>query len=362
MDPSSFKTVDPTRSPPLYADFRTAWEGLYPGPGEIPIQVEAAAYHGKPVYFRIFEPWTPAGSAKREQKNRWASFFYLIFGIVALVTLLGGVFLAHRNFRLGRGDRKGALRFALCVLTCDYLAWVIKAHHVPELSELLRALIQFSLPLLSGCLVWIFYMALEPYVRRLWPEVIVSWVRLLDGRFRDPLVGRDLSLGVLTGVGFSLLDQFYRIVPGYLGLPAPRPDGGGPPIEFLFVTLRGMRYALGNFVTGLTVPLIFPMLFLVLLLILRISLRKQWLAVGAFLLLLAIIGNPADSGTNLYVYFIASLINGAIFLTVLFRVGLLAILVSSVVQFFLWSFPLTLDFSAWYAGNTFLVGLFLIVL
>jgi len=35
--------------------------------------------------------------------------------------------------------------------------------------------------------MWLFYIALEPYVRRLWPKTLVSWHRLLAGRFR----GRD---------------------------------------------------------------------------------------------------------------------------------------------------------------------------
>ena len=45
------------------------------------------------------------------------------------------------------------------------------------------------------CLVWIFYMALEPYVRRIWPEMVISWSRLLAGRWFDPLVGRDVLAG-----------------------------------------------------------------------------------------------------------------------------------------------------------------------
>jgi hypothetical protein len=39
--------------------------------------------------------------------------------------------------------------------------------------------------------------ALEPYLRRRWPERIISWNRLLAGEFRDPLVGRDILIGSL---------------------------------------------------------------------------------------------------------------------------------------------------------------------
>jgi hypothetical protein len=35
-------------------------------------------------------------------------------------------------------------------------------------------------------------------VRRRWPATLVSWSRLLAGRFRDPLVGRDVLAGSRT--------------------------------------------------------------------------------------------------------------------------------------------------------------------
>ena len=46
---------------------------------------------------------------------------------------------------------------------------------------------------------WVSYMAIEPAFRRLWPRMLTSWVRLIDGRLTDPRVGRDLLIGTLTG-------------------------------------------------------------------------------------------------------------------------------------------------------------------
>ncbi|MHC4911329.1 MAG: hypothetical protein ACYTF9_16630, partial [Planctomycetota bacterium] len=48
---------------------------------------------------------------------------------------------------------------------------------------------------------WVFYMAVEPYVRRLWPRMLVGVVRLLSGRWRDPAVGREVLIGLVTGCG-----------------------------------------------------------------------------------------------------------------------------------------------------------------
>jgi hypothetical protein len=54
--------------------------------------------------------------------------------------------------------------------------------------------------LFHGAFVLTLYLAVEPYVRRAWPERIVSWTRLVAGRFGDPLVGRDVLIGLLIGV------------------------------------------------------------------------------------------------------------------------------------------------------------------
>src|SRR5437870_3095440 len=35
----------------------------------------------------------------------------------------------------------------------------------------------------------------EPFVRRRWPQMLISWTRLLSGRFNDPMVGRDILIG-----------------------------------------------------------------------------------------------------------------------------------------------------------------------
>jgi hypothetical protein len=50
-----------------------------------------------------------------------------------------------------------------------------------------------------GAFSWLSYMALEPYVRRRWPSLLISWARLSSGKFGDPLVGRDFLVGTFAG-------------------------------------------------------------------------------------------------------------------------------------------------------------------
>jgi serine/threonine-protein kinase len=47
--------------------------------------------------------------------------------------------------------------------------------------------------------VWLLYVALEPFARRRFPKTLISWKRLLAGRIRDPLVGRDILVGAALG-------------------------------------------------------------------------------------------------------------------------------------------------------------------
>src|SRR5262249_48216950 len=69
----------------------------------------------------------------------------------------------------------------------------------------------------------IWSVALEPHVRRRWPWLMVGWNRLLAGRWRAPLVGRDLLLGGLLGVATTLLFQVQTLLPNWMGLAPPMP-------------------------------------------------------------------------------------------------------------------------------------------
>ena len=136
--------------------------------------------------------------------------------------LLGGLLLARRNLKLGRSDRNGAFRIASVFVAVHMLGWRSGA---PILADVARRSSPSSerwrrLCSKASCCGFSI-LALEPYVRKRWPETIISWTRVLAGRFRDPLVGRDILLGCLLGVGtVALIDA-----PRLLGIDPRRPDG-----------------------------------------------------------------------------------------------------------------------------------------
>jgi serine/threonine-protein kinase len=357
FDQAVFKPVEPSWVPRMYADSRAAWEGIDPRMPGVTLRLEAAAYRGRPIFFRTIEPWTRArlsdpgtaplpGSVVRE----WGAVAWIV---VAVAIMSAGVIMARRNLRLGRGDRKGALRLAAFTLLCAEIAWLLETHHIAS-----NAFDNFSLNLavrlLIAGLIWVFYLALEPYLRRNWPQVLVSWVRLLDGRLLDPLVGRDLLFGAVLGVVYYMAGRSLIFLPAAFGIVPLRSDETGtPPIDIELSTLRGLSHVLG-------VPFNFPVVFvlvplgaLLLLLLCRVVLRSMWLAVPACMIVMSVSG--VVSSTNPTLDIAANVVSVGMGLLVVFRFGLLPFAISGLVVATLAVGHLTFDTTAWYAGNTLVV-------
>ena len=74
--------------------------------------------------------------------------------------------LARRNWKLGRTDRKGALRIAIAQFGFALLGWIGSVHMVANWDML--GLFQASMAncVFSGVLIWVLYLALEPAADR----------------------------------------------------------------------------------------------------------------------------------------------------------------------------------------------------
>ncbi len=181
--------------------------------------------------------------------------------------------------------------------------------------------------------------------------MLVSWVRLLDGRFRDPLVGRDVFFGLVAGSGLQLLLQAWPLASRWWGIAPPVLDI--PPYWIEFANLTGLRFAFANLVDLTVASFVFTAGYIVSLLLLRAVLKKQWLANAAFVLVWSVTG--AWASANPYVAFAFAAASTIVWLTVLLRFGLLTSLVAFSVQGLLALYPLTFDFRHWYAASTILV-------
>ncbi|PYY08879.1 MAG: hypothetical protein DMG61_23500, partial [Acidobacteria bacterium] len=171
LDISRFKPATPKWLPIEPFDVQRDWEGTYES-DRTPIHVAAAEYRGRPVYFHVIAPWITAPEWMPEKKTSRT-------GTIALLTVVGGgvalvliaIVFARKNVRLGRGDRKGAFRLAAFFLIVNAIARVLLMHHVADVNlEFNLLIVPVALALIGAAVIWIYYIALEPYVRRRWPE------------------------------------------------------------------------------------------------------------------------------------------------------------------------------------------------
>jgi hypothetical protein len=359
IDPSKCTPVELERAFPVSADARAAWTGVLPDRPDVPIRIEAAAYHGKPVSWRMFVPsWNPAtiGSAAADicgstrttpslpdpggQAGNIVTVF-IVFSVIA-----GAAFFARRNLRAGRGDRRGASRLAWFAFGGMVIAWVFSEHHAPTAREVDRFSHAAALALYRAGMLWLAYVAVEPYVRRRWPDLLIGWSRLLTRGARDPLVGRDLLVGCVAGVAWVLLNFLSHPVAGWLGVPTDPQAGVFLGTTYLF----SGAHAVAAGVSGMLLTAVFyAFVMLFLLVLLRVLLRNTVVAAIAFVLILT-----AQYGLGIdqpFFYWPLFALMFTIFAFVLIRFGVIAFAAALVFGAMLLGLPITTDVSAWYFGT-----------
>jgi serine/threonine-protein kinase len=262
------------------------------------------------------------------------------------VIVVAGV-VALRNVRRGRGDRRGALRLAL-YLGAVRMSWFLGAHHVTSASEYELFIGHLSFAMQRVGLAYVFYLAVEPYARRLWPQMLVSWVRVLEGRFRDPLVGRDLLLGSAAGALITLLGRLGTLIPEMLGGTPSIPLWSHWGLEPLRGTVPGIVTFAGTHTQAL-LEMIFPVTSL---LIFRLLLRHTGAALVGCSSVAILMFYP-DSG-SVAGYLVSIVLALAIAWFVLFRAGLLGFAAMFCLAYLTDVMPLTPHPAAWYLGTTLL--------
>ena len=193
----------------------------------------------------------------------------------------------------------------------------------------------------------VLYMAIEPYVRRVWPSMLVSWSRLL-GRtsrgWRDPLLGRSVLAGLAVGVALLFVPVLRQVIlTSVLGGPVK-------PLIGPWDVLLGQRYALAHILGAVINSLgqAFSLTFL--LVVGKLVLRRTWLAVVTAGVIFMFVGGLAIRETlaETIVYGTLGALFTALCLGVLLRYGLVG-LVASVLVFRIGFLTLTADWTAWHA-------------
>jgi serine/threonine-protein kinase len=321
--------------------------GVYPDEPTIPLRVEAAAYQGKPIYFRLIAPWEQPAVEKQSSASI-ARRISTTVGVVLMLSCLGGcLFLARHNLRLGRGDRKGAYRLALFMMVVGGVDWLTHSH-VPEIRfEWQSFQNDLSSTLYFAGSTWLVYIAIEPFLRRRWPDLIISWNRLLAGNYRDPLVGRDILIGAVAGIGSWVLATIPRLVPKLTGQAYEIAN---------FNPFSGLRRLINDLNGDLLDSFLTPMLILFLALFFSAFLRKRWQVA----IIVSVIGIAPGFVANNFVSIYSFAVVPIVFLIVTLRYGWLAACFCSFVRSLVFFYPMTANFSAWYAEATIVVLIILV--
>jgi hypothetical protein len=260
----------------------------------------------------------------------------VLIRVLVIAALIGGLLLARRNVRLGRIDRRGAYRLAGVVFTASMIDGLSVATHVPTANGEWFLFVRLcGRALYEGLVVWLYYMALEPTVRRRWPDLIISWTRLLAGRIRDPLVGRDILLGITTGAFVSFLTNLTNVMPEWIGRPAVMP--GLFDLDLLNGPRVWVGFLMGRFIDILNMSLVS----LFLLLLMRILLRRPWAAATALIAMgtaILTLGAWQDLGL---LGLVLSAGSAALLASLLIRFGVLAFAACNLTFVLLILFPVT---------------------
>jgi hypothetical protein len=313
------------------------------------LEVEIVGFRGRPVAFEVTAARDDGTAVPADPSGLATS---IILGTVRpaliLLALFIGIWLARRNLRAGRGDTKRAARLAGVMLGIRVLAWVLGAHHTPG-SVTTQLMTTLAWGLYDAAYAWVFYVAIEPYVRRLWPRLLTSWVRLFDGRVGDAQVGRDLLVGSLIGAGVALAVAAHQALPVVFGQPPGRPDNVGY-VEQQLAALLGLRHQLGEIFALLRSSMILLMGFLLILVMARLTLRHAATSVLVAGLIFVPLALPKGDLMALNVGF--AVVIAALLLAVMFRFGLLAAGVALVTHALLESAPLGMGLGAWPTSRT----------
>jgi hypothetical protein len=332
---SDAKTIPDDWYTTQLTDQKFAWEVAHDGNG---IQVHGGKYKDRVVWFEIGPTWDGAAFYRPVVNSvDWVP------NALVVCLLLACLFVARKNKRLGRGDLAGAFRGAAAIFLFT-LVWLVLTSHRFSGPYWLFEWLQLVLGRSAGLALqwWVLYMALEPYIRRTYPEALISWNRLLAGRVRDALVGRD----VLIGVGFGALMALPNLLT--YALPSWFPIKQGTP-WFSEYALQETSAYLGSLALQAMAALYLALVSLGFVFLAWKIFRSKTTALITLGLIWTIIFLHPE---NLWQELPLSILAAAVLVACLMRVGLLGLVVALFTNVSVFFGCLTTDFSRWYAPRS----------
>ena len=330
-------------------DQQFAWGATHDGKN---IQVHGATYKGRVVLFDVLGPWerpVPTEySLHSLPAGRYVGWTFL--GVVVCLELIC-VFFARKNIQLGRGDTKGALSGALATFAACFVWILLAAHRYPG-GDWYFEWWQIMLGRSAGLALqwWVLYVALEPYIRRTYPEALISWSRLVAGNPRNALVGRDILWGVGLGAIGSAIGLFAFALPSWFSMKGVTPF-------FIPDQFREISVYVGHFGSQAGEALINSLGSLAIVFFAWKLFRSKTAAIITICLFWTMVLLVPENALGELPF---SILLALVFLVCLIRAGLLGLIVADFTKGILDAGCLTTDFGRWYAPRS-LAALFVVL-
>jgi serine/threonine-protein kinase len=349
LDFSAFTATAPALVPDAYADERAAWQTA-----DGSARVELARLSGFPVQFEHFAVSAPPHSEDvRAPSVRFAARVVLL--------LIAGA-LAWQAVTRRQADGAGAARIGLTMLLLVAMFTVLTGDHGGSWGGVGSLTLEgLSHGLAVACELVLYYLALEPHARRIWPRTMTSWSRLLAGRWRDPQVAAAVVAGAFAGTVTALLHHELPLVQRAYGVAECSPVVG---LDHDLESLAGLGPALGVFCEIVVDVMRQGMMTFVALVALRLLLRRQGLVLIAAVALWTASREYGDVGPAWIeaVSAATTIVSATLVVVVAIRFGLLALIVGALVHALALSFPMRPDLSVWYSTITLLPAVALVLL
>jgi hypothetical protein len=352
-----FTPAPPEWTPQVATDMRAAWTGTLPELGSTPLRLEAGAFGGKVVFVQTVGPWTEPGRVPPPIEGGVGRALDTFKSVLVLCLVIGSGLLARRMVVLGRGDWRGASIVALVLFVLGLSQWVVGAHHVPDYGIEQDKFFEACAELLfRSAIAWLAYLGIEPWIRRHWPTSLISWSRLLGGSFRDPLVGRDLLIGIAFGVAGAIYPGLIEGAFQVFGGNALNPAFTG------IWALTTPRYVGASLLAGASNAMFNALLLTLLYVVFRRRLGRPWLAALATTVVLTLVITAEDGfGSGAIGFLLIASISAFIIAPLHFH-GMLPFTAAFSVRQVLMANTLTADLGAWYATPTWIIGTALMAL
>jgi serine/threonine-protein kinase len=334
FDFSAFTEVPANFVPEHASDSVRAWKGMHPALPNTPVVVQMATWHGRVTDAIVQYPWMTQPPAAAAPVSMFSQARELFLFVMPIVGVLFAALVAHRNWKLGRTDRQGALRIAAARFVLGLIVWIGVMHPVP--TEGMLGLFRAAASELLGTagILWLVYLAIEPAVRARYPHSIITWNRLLAGRWLDAQVAGDVLIGAAVGCAIWLVAQLLE----FAGKDAVQAGGN-------VLVILGVRQWIARFAASVAESMQVGLIVFAVICSIRRLVRYDILAALATAVLFTMTEGEVIRATN-----VEFLVMAALFVTiytvlafVLTRIGLVATIAA---VFFINGFN-----SIWLGGN-----------